>query len=157
MKPAVAGELMLYSEGEKVFSTARLKMGSGTSGMLVTEVKKQMKAAAADAELAIIDVGDHRVNLGGFRVKVVGDAALLVEGRERDTESAEARVTKAKHGRTGANSIFCHQPPVLTRFRPVRDKFRIRPEGEFPKLVGKEKILVTLIRDAGSPYVLGAV
>ena len=55
MKPAVAGELMLYSDGEKVFSTARLKMGSGTSGMLVTEVKKQMKAAVADAELAIID------------------------------------------------------------------------------------------------------
>ena len=55
MKPAVAGKLMLYSDGEKAFSTARLKMGSGTSGMLVTEVKKQMKAAAADAELAIID------------------------------------------------------------------------------------------------------
>ena len=55
MKPAVAGELMLYSDGEKVFSTAQLKMGSGTSGMLVTEVKKQMKAAVADAELAIID------------------------------------------------------------------------------------------------------
>lgn len=55
MKPAVAGELMLYSDGEKVFSTAQLKMGSGTSGMLVTEVKKQMKATAADAELAIID------------------------------------------------------------------------------------------------------
>ena len=55
MIPAVAGELMLYSDGEKVFSTARLKMGSGTSGMLVTEVKKQMKAAIADAKLAIID------------------------------------------------------------------------------------------------------
>ena len=55
MKPAVAGELMLYSDEEKVFSTAQLKMGSGTSGMLVTEVKKQMKAAVADAELAIID------------------------------------------------------------------------------------------------------
>ena len=55
LKPAVAGELMLYSDGEKVFSTAQLKMGSGTSGMLVTEVKKQMKSAAADAEFAIID------------------------------------------------------------------------------------------------------
>ena len=55
LKPAVAGELMLYYDKEKVFSTAQLKMGSGTSGMLVTEVKKQMKAAAADAELAIID------------------------------------------------------------------------------------------------------
>ena len=55
MMPAVAGELMLYSDGEKVFSTAQLKMGSGTSGMLVTEVKKQMKSAVIDADLAIID------------------------------------------------------------------------------------------------------
>lgn len=55
LKPAVAGELMLYADEEKVFSTAQLKMGSGTSGMLVTEVKKQMKSAAVDAELAIID------------------------------------------------------------------------------------------------------
>ena len=56
MEPAVAGELMLYSGAEKsVFSTAQLKMGSGTSGLLVSEVKKQMKAAAAEVELAIID------------------------------------------------------------------------------------------------------
>lgn len=53
--PAVAGELMLYSDAERVFSTAQLKMGSGTSGMLVTEVKKQMKSSAVDAKLAIID------------------------------------------------------------------------------------------------------
>lgn len=55
LKPAAAGELMLYTGGGKVFSTARLKMGSGTSGMLVTEVKKQMRAASDNAELAIID------------------------------------------------------------------------------------------------------
>ena len=53
--PEVAGELMLYSDAKKVFSTAQLKMGSGTSGMLVTEVKKQMKSATNDANLAIID------------------------------------------------------------------------------------------------------
>ncbi len=52
--PAVVGELMLY-EGQEVFSTAELKMGSGTSGKLVTEVKKQMKIAAPKAYLAIID------------------------------------------------------------------------------------------------------
>lgn len=55
MVPAVAGELKLYSDQKKAFSTAQLKMGSGTSGLLVTEVKKQMKSAVADAELAIID------------------------------------------------------------------------------------------------------
>ncbi len=51
---AVAGDLMLYT-GDAVFSTAQLKMGSGASGMLVTEVKKQMKSAASVAPLAIID------------------------------------------------------------------------------------------------------
>jgi len=55
LKPAVAGELMLYLDKGRIFSTARLKMGSGASGMLVTEVKKQMRSAAENAELAIID------------------------------------------------------------------------------------------------------
>jgi MinD superfamily P-loop ATPase len=54
LKPAVAGELMLY-KNDTVLSTAQLKMGSGTSGMLVTEVKKQLISAAKQAELAIID------------------------------------------------------------------------------------------------------
>ncbi len=55
MKPATAGELMLYTNKDRVFSTAQLKMGSGTSGMLVTEVKKQMKSAVDGVEFAIID------------------------------------------------------------------------------------------------------
>lgn len=54
LKPAIAGELMLYVN-HTVFSTAQLKMGSGTSGMLVTEVKKQMKSATINTDLAIID------------------------------------------------------------------------------------------------------
>lgn len=54
LNPAIAGELMLY-ENDAVFSTAQLKMGSGTSGMLVTEVKKQLKSAAVDCDIAIID------------------------------------------------------------------------------------------------------
>jgi len=55
LKPAVAGELMLYTEGGKVFSTAQLKMGSGTTGKLVAEVKRQLNEAAKDADFAIID------------------------------------------------------------------------------------------------------
>lgn len=54
LKPAKAGELKLYKD-KTVFSTAQLRMGSGNSGMLVSEVKKQMKTAAKDAELSIID------------------------------------------------------------------------------------------------------
>lgn len=56
MHSAVAGEKLLYREDARIFSTAKLKIGSGTSGLLVTEVKKQMRLAAADdADLAIID------------------------------------------------------------------------------------------------------
>ena len=54
MKPAVAGELILCA-GDAVFSSACLKMGSGNSGLLVSDVKKQMKDAAENADFAIID------------------------------------------------------------------------------------------------------
>lgn len=49
-----AGDLILY-KGEEVFSTAKLKMGSGTSGLLVTEVKNNLKNHAKPVPLAIID------------------------------------------------------------------------------------------------------
>jgi MinD superfamily P-loop ATPase len=52
MVPAVAGELMLYVDEENVFSTAQLRIGSGTSGLLVTEVKKEMKEAAHGSRFA---------------------------------------------------------------------------------------------------------
>jgi MinD superfamily P-loop ATPase len=54
MNPAVAGELKLYKNDE-VFSTAQLKMGSGNSGLLVSDVKKQLKSAAENIDFAIID------------------------------------------------------------------------------------------------------
>lgn len=54
LKDAVAGGLKLYT-GDAVFSTAELKMGSGTSGLLVTEVKKQLISEAKDREYAVID------------------------------------------------------------------------------------------------------
>ena len=54
LKEAVAGQLTLY-QGERVFSTAKLKMGCGNSGKLVTQVKLNMQKAASEVELAIID------------------------------------------------------------------------------------------------------
>jgi len=52
--PDIAGELMLY-KNDFTFSTAQLKMGSGTSGKLVTEVKKQLDLAEINTKIAIID------------------------------------------------------------------------------------------------------
>lgn len=54
MEEDVAGELMLYQK-DRVFSTAKLKMGRGTSGKLVTEVKNQLEKATDSAKFAIID------------------------------------------------------------------------------------------------------
>lgn len=51
-----AGSLMLYEDSTHVFSTARLKMGKGTSGLLVTEVKRRMNSSPRATEgIAIID------------------------------------------------------------------------------------------------------
>ena len=54
LKPDVAGKQLLYQE-QRVFSTARLKMGRGNSGKLVTDVKKDLLKHAPDCDLAIID------------------------------------------------------------------------------------------------------
>lgn len=56
MQAAVAGEMMLYRAEDRIFSTAQLRMGSGTSGKLVTQVKQRMVAhAPKETTLAVID------------------------------------------------------------------------------------------------------
>lgn len=50
----IAGKRKLYA-GERVFSTATLKMGRGNSGKLVTEVKLAMLKAAPECDLAVVD------------------------------------------------------------------------------------------------------
>ncbi|WP_130806260.1 ATP-binding protein [Senegalia massiliensis] len=54
LQPDIAGRLDLYTE-DKVFSTAELKMGSGTSGKLVTKVKERLNMPITRGKLAIID------------------------------------------------------------------------------------------------------
>lgn len=54
LRPAVSGKLRLFQD-EAVFSTAKLEMGSGTSGKLVTEVKNQLISTVPGAELVVID------------------------------------------------------------------------------------------------------
>lgn len=57
MMDHVSGQQMLYKDSQRVFSTARLKMGSGAPGKLVTAVKKQLSQETCDDNfhLAIID------------------------------------------------------------------------------------------------------
>ena len=55
MQTDVAGQKQLYQESEQTFSTARLKMGRGNSGKLVTEVKLALLRNAPECQLALID------------------------------------------------------------------------------------------------------
>lgn len=101
LKPAIDGELMLYANGGRVFSTAQLKMGSGTSGMLVTEVKKQMRSVIVDGQLAIID-GSPGIGCpviasisGVDMVLIVAEPSLSgVSDMERIIKTAEIFQTK---------------------------------------------------------------
>ena len=54
MEEDIAGDLMLYQD-TRVFSTAKLKMGRGNSGKLVTEVKKAVVKNSEEPQLVIID------------------------------------------------------------------------------------------------------
>ena len=55
MQDDVAGKMFLFKTEDRTFSSAKLKMGRGNSGKLVTEVKKNLKKNAPNTELAIID------------------------------------------------------------------------------------------------------
>jgi MinD superfamily P-loop ATPase len=50
----IAGRISLY-QNDAVFSTAKLEMGQGNSGLLVTEVKKQLKPYGDTVDFAVID------------------------------------------------------------------------------------------------------
>jgi MinD superfamily P-loop ATPase len=54
MVPHISGYLKLYRDNN-IFSTAELEIGSGNSGLLVTEVKKRMKSDEIKSNLEIID------------------------------------------------------------------------------------------------------
>lgn len=125
MEPAPAGELALYRDDAHVFSTAKLAMGSGTSGKLVTEVKRRMGSAAEDAELAVID-GSPGIGCpviasisGVDMVLIVAEPSLSgISDMERIVKTAETFRTKTavcinkadvNPAKTGEIRAFCRE------------------------------------------------
>ncbi len=72
-----AGELKLFSNDRSHFSTATLSMGSGTTGLLVTQVKNQLKEVAQETEFAIID-GSPGIGCPVIASLTGADLALIV-------------------------------------------------------------------------------
>ncbi|MDD2484339.1 MAG: ATP-binding protein [Eubacteriales bacterium] len=100
-KPEVSGDLLLYEGSGTTFSTAKLKMGNGASGKLVSEVKNQIKEAAASAELVIVD-GSPGIGCpviaslsGADMVLIVAEPSLSgISDMERIIKTAEIFGTK---------------------------------------------------------------
>ncbi len=97
--PSKAGDIMLYSNDNRIFSTAQLKMGSGNSGMLVTNVKKQLKNA--DCDIAVID-GSPGIGCpviasisGAYMVLIVAEPSISgISDMERIIKTASRFGTK---------------------------------------------------------------
>lgn len=106
MVPYIDGELMLYQDERETFSTAILKMGSGTSGLLVSEVKKQLKEAAPESvELAIID-GSPGIGCPVIASLSGVDAVLLVAEPSVSGISDLKRVVETAR-KFGIESLVC--------------------------------------------------
>lgn len=120
MAPAVSGELLLYQEGDRVFSTAELKMGSGMSGLLVAEVKKQMREKALEKRFAIID-GSPGIGCPVIASLSGVDLVLIVAEPSLSGISDMERVidTSMKFGTTVAVCVNKHDtnPEITGRIR----------------------------------------
>jgi MinD superfamily P-loop ATPase len=94
MTDYVAGKTKLYRSEDAVFSTASLKMGSGNTGKLVTEVKKKLFKHAKEGALAILD-GSPGIGCPVIASITGTDMVLLVAEPTVSGMSDLARVVKS--------------------------------------------------------------
>jgi len=155
---AVAGDLMLYT-GDAVFSTAQLKMGSGTSGLLVTEVKKQMKAAAPEVTLAIID-GSPGIGCpviaslsGADMVLIVAEPSVSgISDMERIIKTAQGFETEIAVCINKYNTNFAKTEAIATYCRNMDIPFvgKIPFDAKVVEAVNRGKSIVDVPCSAGS-------
>ncbi|MEG0918299.1 MAG: ATP-binding protein [Anaerovoracaceae bacterium] len=75
--PDIAGDKYLYKNHQVTFATAKLKMGRGNSGKLVSEVKNLLNDNISNEELAIID-GSPGIGCPVISSMSAVDAILIV-------------------------------------------------------------------------------
>ena len=98
MKPHEAGTMTLYTQEDRVFSTAQLRTGAGTSGLLVSQVKKRMNEAAnQDVPLAIVD-GSPGIGCPVIATLSGADVTLIVAEPSLSGISDLERIVKTARG-----------------------------------------------------------
>ncbi len=98
MKPHEAGTMTLYTQEDRVFSTAQLRTGAGTSGLLVSQVKKRMNEAVnQDIPLAIVD-GSPGIGCPVIATLSGADVTLIVAEPSLSGISDLERIVKTARG-----------------------------------------------------------
>lgn len=98
MKERQAGRMTLYRRDDAVFSTAILSTGSGTSGLLVSQVKKRMKEAArGDIAFSIVD-GSPGIGCPVIATLSGADVTLIVTEPSLSGISDLSRIVKTARG-----------------------------------------------------------
>ena len=93
-----AGIMTLYAQQDRVFSTAQLRTGAGTSGLLVSQVKKRMNdAAKQDVPLAIVD-GSPGIGCPVIATLSGADITLIVAEPSLSGISDLERIVKTARG-----------------------------------------------------------
>ena len=97
-KPHHAGNMTLYKKENAVFSTAELKMGSGTSGLLVSQVKKRMNAVVeGDIPFSVVD-GSPGIGCPVIATLSGADVTLIVAEPSLSGISDLERIVKTARG-----------------------------------------------------------
>ena len=146
LSTAKAGDLRLYTNEDRVFSTAELKMGNGTSGKLVTEVKKQLRNNAKTDGIAIID-GSPGIGCPVIATLSGADAVLIVAEPSLSGISDMERIVGTARG-FGVKVFVCVNKYDINKENSAKiEKYCIDNSLTFVGKIPYDKEAVTLVNN----------
>ena len=144
MLPRITGNLSLY-KNDHVFSTAELLMGSGNSGLLVTQVKKDL-IDNTDAPLAIID-GSPGIGCPVIASISGVDMVLLVTEPTLSGFSDMERIIQTSRGFPAKIAVCINKYDLHEENTAKIEKFCKDKEIEFVGKIPFDKAAVSLVND----------
>ena len=144
MLPRITGNLSLY-KNDHVFSTAELLMGSGNSGLLVTQVKKDL-IDNTDAPLAIID-GSPGIGCPVIASISGVDMVLLVTEPTLSGFSDMERIIQTSRGFPAKIAVCINKYDLHEENTAKIEKFCKDREIEFVGKIPFDKAAVSLVND----------
>lgn len=146
LQATVAGTIELKKRGDETFSTATLKMGSGTTGLLVTEVKKQIKDTA---EFAILD-GSPGIGCPVIASLTGVDLVLMIAEPSVSGFSDLQRVIQSAHQLGVPSCVIVNKSDVNEELTAVIRTFCTEESIPFLGTIPYDKEAVTAINEGRS-------